>query len=223
MSSSDLLNALIAAAYVLAVVGGAEWLRRRAGWRLAYTRKVIHIGVGMLSWLVPVIFTSPLPFTATAFLAAALLALDARGGYIQAMSRKGETSWGTVWFALVAGIVVWVFWDQPPVMVAILMPLVWGDGMAEVIGRWRGRRAYAIRGHRRTVEGSAAFVVFSTLATAAALIIIPGSPELTLAAAWLPALVTSIIASGVEAATPGGLDNVFVTVTAVVVLGVWPL
>ncbi len=61
-------------------------------------------------------------------------------------------------------------------MVAALMPLTWGDGIAPVIGRAFGKHSYTVWGHTRTLQGSAGFFVFGMLFTWLALWIMPAPP-----------------------------------------------
>ena len=44
------LGLIICFAYIFGIIGGAEVLRRQMGYSSGFTRKVIHIGVGMMSW-----------------------------------------------------------------------------------------------------------------------------------------------------------------------------
>jgi dolichol kinase len=217
------LGLIVTAAYVFVVIGVAELLRRWRGWGNEFTRKVVHIGVGMLSWVIPFIFESPWPFVVACLAFAALNYLDTRHLHLfDAMASKDdESNLGTVYFPLAAAAVVLIFWNHPPVMVAALMPLTWGDGMAEVIGRKFGRNKYTIWGHTRSLEGSLAFIGFGAFFSWLALVIIPGAPNLTPLEAIIPALVMVTAAAIVEAISIGGLDNLTVTGTAILVFGVW--
>ena len=58
----NFIGLIIAFGYIFAIIGIAEALRRWRGYGTGFTRKVIHIGVGMLSWIVPFLFDSPWPF-----------------------------------------------------------------------------------------------------------------------------------------------------------------
>lgn len=220
---SNWLGLIIASLYVFIIIGLAEGLRRWRGWGSEFTRKVVHIGVGMLIWAVPWLFDSWLPFVATSAFFAGLTFLDNRYHFFPSMASKDDQhNWGTFYFPIAAAVVVYLLWDRPPLMVATLMPLTWGDGMAEVVGRTFGRNRYTIFGHTRSLQGSLAFLGFGFLFTWLALIAVPGPPALTAGAAFLPALVTVVLATGVEAIAIRGSDNLLVTAVALLVLGFWP-
>jgi len=129
------LGFAISLVYIFSLIGLAEFLRRRKGYSSDFTRKVIHIGVGMLTWAVPFLFKQPWPFIVACLGFVVLNLLDWRFGFFAAMASSSRSNLGTVYFPLAAGIVAYIFWDTPPLMVAALMPLTWGDGLAPVIGK----------------------------------------------------------------------------------------
>ncbi len=138
------------------------------------------------------------------------------------MASSDRSNLGTVYFPIAAAVVSIVFWDQPPIMVAALMPLTWGDGLAPVIGRIYGTNTYVVFGHTRSLQGSATFFVMGGLFTWLALWLMPGQPQITPLAALIPALVIVIATTITEAISPWGLDNLTVTAVAILVLSLWP-
>ncbi len=123
---SDTLGIIICFAYIFLIIGLAEGLRRWRGYGSDFTRKVIHIGVGMLSWALPFLFTSPWPFVFACVVFMVINLIDWRYGLIGSMQSKHRGNLGTVYFPLAAAVVALIFWDQPPLMVAALMPLTYG-------------------------------------------------------------------------------------------------
>ncbi|NJN54300.1 MAG: hypothetical protein HC804_05795 [Anaerolineae bacterium] len=162
---NNLLGFIICLTYVFAIIGLAEGLRRWRGYSSGFTRKVIHIGVGMMSWFLHLLFTNPWPFVAACAAFMVINLLDWRYGFFAAMASSDRSNLGTVYFPFAAGVVALLLWDQPPLMVAALMPLTWGDGMAPVVGKAYGRHPYTIAAHTRTVEGSLGFLVACLLST----------------------------------------------------------
>lgn len=219
---TNLLGLVLCLVYIFTIIGLAELLRRRRGYGSGFTRKVIHIGVGMLSWAVPFLFDTPWFFVGACLAFAVLNYLDWRFQFLKAMATANESNLGTVFFPLAAAVVVILFWDNPPLMVAALMPLTWGDGMAPVIGRAFGRHPYTVFGHTRTWEGSAAFFCFGFLFTWLALWVIPGPQEIAPLSALLPAGITMLLTTLIEAVSGRGLDNLTVTAGAIAVLWLWP-
>ena len=93
---NNLLGIIIATVYIFAIIGLAELLRKWRGYSSNFTRKVIHIGVGMMSWALIFVFTSPWPFIIMCLLFAVFLYLDFRFGFFPAMASQDKNNMGTV-------------------------------------------------------------------------------------------------------------------------------
>jgi phytol kinase len=219
---NNLLGLILGTVYIFGIIGLAELLRKWRGYSSSFTRKVIHIGVGMMSWALIFIFTSPWPFVFMCLLFAVLLYLDYKFVFFPAMASQDKSNKGTIYFPLAAAACVLIFWEQPPLMVAALMPLTWGDGLAPVVGKAYGRRAYFVASHMRTVEGSAGFFVFGFLFTWLALWVMPGPPTIDAGTAFLPALVITVATTAVEAVSIKGSDNLTITAVSLLILSLWP-
>lgn len=215
------LGLLICLIYIFGIIGAAEALRRRQGYSSDFTRKVIHIGVGMMSWGLHFLFDTPWFFIVACVLFMVINFLDWRYGFFAAMASSDRSNLGTVYFPLAAAVVAFLFWERPPLMVAALMPLTWGDGLAPVVGRAYGRRAYTVYTSRRTLEGSAGFFVAGFFFTWLALWAVGGPPAISPLAALLPALAITAATTLVEAISVWGLDNLTVTGAATFILYLW--
>lgn len=219
---NDLVGFVICVLYVFGIIGIAEMLRRYRGYGTGFTRKVIHIGVGMMSWALPFLFDNPWPFVVAALAFAVLNLLDWRYGFFSAMASSDSNNLGTVYFPVAAAVVTLLFWRTPPLLVAALMPLTWGDGIAPVVGRAFGRNAYTVFGHTRTLQGSAGFFVAGLIFTWLALWLIPGEPVVSPFTALGPAAAIMAGTTLVEAVSIRGLDNLTITAVAILILMSWP-
>jgi phytol kinase len=209
---SPWLALLLSFAYVLAVLAIGEGLRRRLRFDAGFTRKFIHIAVGMYSLLTIRLFSEriwaiipPLAFVLINW-------LDWRYGVMQAMTSSSRSNLGTVYFPLAFAAIVWIFWDRPPLLVAGLMPLTWGDALAAVVGGRYGRHTYRIFGSTRSVEGSLTAFAFSALATG---LVLAG---FGISGAVGVALATALGATLAEAISPWGLDNLTIPAVSALVL-----
>lgn len=216
------LGLILCFAYIFAIIGAAEGLRRWRGYGSDFTRKFIHIGVGMMSWFIHLLFDSPWWFVAAALAFAVINFLDWQYGFLAAMASSDRSNLGTVYFPIAAAATAVIFWETPPLMVAALMPLAWGDGLAPVVGRAIGKRRYTFRGATRTLEGSTGFWIATTLTVWLALWLTAGEPTISPAAALLPALIIATVTALVEAVSTNGLDNLTITAAAIVLISVWP-
>ncbi|MCZ7672943.1 MAG: hypothetical protein M5U34_40400 [Chloroflexi bacterium] len=107
--NNNLLGVILSTLYIFVIIGLAELLRKWRGYSSNFTRKVIHIGVGMMSWILIFVFTSPWPFIIMSILFAIFLYLDFRFGFFPAMASQDKSNMGTVYFPIAAAAVVYVF------------------------------------------------------------------------------------------------------------------
>ena len=213
---NNLLGFFLTLLYIFAVIGIGEGLRRWRGYGSDFTRKVIHIGVGMVMWLIPHLFNNPWWFAAACGGFMVINFLDYRYGFFASMTSSDRSNLGTVYFPFAAGVCAVLFWDRPGIMIAAMMPLTWGDGLAPVVGRKLGWGAYTVGGHTRTLAGSGGFLLAAWISTWAALMFGAGEPAVD--SPFITALLLSAVTAGVEAVTMGGLDNLTVTGVAGLVL-----
>jgi len=212
---------IVSFAYVFGVIGVAELLRRVAGRSPDFTRKFIHIGVGM--WIVGTVFlfencylalVPPLAFTI-------INAISYLRGTIKAMETGEKGNLGTIYFPISFAIIIYCFWGMPVPMVASMMPMTWGDAQAALVGRRYGFHRYTIFGRTRSVEGSVAMLLWSWIPTSLALAILPialGTPSVSPLLALIYGGATSLVCTLVEALSPWGIDNLTVPLVAMLVL-----
>ncbi len=212
---SDLLALIISYAYVFAVIGIGEGLRRWWGRSTEFTRKVVHVGVGMWAFGTVLLFEHwyfavipPLSFVVLNY-------ISYRGEVFKSVETGEKGNLGTVYFPISFAIIVCLFWERPSLLVASLMPMTWGDDLAAVLGRRCGRRKYSVLDSTRSVEGSLAMFFFSWLSTFLALLLL--SP-LDWQANLLDSLAVAAFATLVEALSPWHMDNLTVPLLSAVLL-----
>jgi len=219
--SRDTIALLASFAYVFAMIGVAEGLRKWRGYSVEFTRKFIHIAVGMWAFGTVLLFERrafaiipPLAFVA-------INALSYWQGTFKAMETGEKGQLGTVYFPLSFAALIWVLWGRPHLVVASLMPMTWGDALAAVLGRRIGQHRYTVARSTRSLEGSAVMFLASWAATLVALVLLAPEP-LGPAAAVGAAAATALAATAIEAVSPWGIDNLTVPAVSALVL-VWLL
>ena len=219
--SRDTLALIASFTYVFAMIGIAEGLRKWRGYSVEFTRKFIHIAVGMWAFGTVLLFehrtfaiVPPLAFVA-------INALSYWQGTFKAMETGEKGQLGTVYFPLSFAALIWLLWGRPHLLVASLMPMTWGDALAAVLGRRIGQRRYTVGRSTRSLEGSVVMFLVSWAATLVALVLLAPEP-LDSAAAVGAAAATALGAAAVEAVSPWGIDNLTVPAVSALVL-VWLL
>ena len=199
------------------MLGIAEGLRRWRGYSVEFTRKFIHIAVGMWAFGTVLLFEHrtfaiipPLAFVA-------INAFSYWRGMFKAMETGEKGQLGTIYFPISFAVLIWLLWERPHLLVASLMPMTWGDALAAVVGQRIGQRRYTVAGSTRSLEGSVVLFLISWAATLVPLVLLAPEP-LDPAATAGAAAVTALGAVVVEAISPWGIDNLTVPAVSALAL-----
>jgi len=218
---TNALAIVISFIYVFAAIGIAEGLRKAFKWPAEFTRKFIHIAVGMWSVGTALLFTNkwfaiipPLSFVALNY-------ISYRRNTFTAMESADKSNLGTVYFPLAFAIIILLTFDvSKALMVAALMPLTWGDSFAAIIGKRWGRHTYRVAGSTRSIEGSIAMFAFSFASVFIVLLLMAQLNGAGVPWAFVFALVTAAAATLVESISLRGLDNLIIPAVSLVSLWV---
>ena len=222
-------------ALVITLFAALAWLRlndfaAHRGWiNTRISRKIIHMGTGpifVLCW--PLFTNSPtsrylaalVPFLITIQFILVGIGLLRDEAAVQAMSRTGnprEILRGPLFYGIVFIAVTILYWYDSPIGIVALMLMCGGDSLADVIGRrygkiklpWNPDKSWA--GTLGMLVGGWVFAT-GILIAYGALSIFP-NPWIS----YLPAVTAiSIAGSLVESLPLHDIDNLTVTVTAVI-------
>ncbi len=213
--TSDWLALIISYIYVFAMIGIGEGLRKWRGYSAEFTRKLIHISVGLWAFGTVLLFEHwyfaiipPLSFVVLNY-------ISYRQETFKAMETGEKGNLGTVYFPISFAIIICLFWTRHNLLVASLMPMTWGDALAAILGRRYGQRKYSILGSTRSLEGSLAMFLFSWLSTFLTLLLLP---PLGWQTSLLYSLALAIFATLVEALSPRHIDNLTVPLLSAALL-----
>ena len=204
----DWLALIISYVYVFAMIGVGEGLRQWRGYSTEFTRKFIHIAVGLWAFGTVLLFQHwyfaiipPLSFVLLNY-------ISYRGEIFKSVETGEKGNLGTVYFPISFAIIICLLWERPNLLVASLMPMTWGDGLAAVLGRRYGQRKYSILGSTRSMEGSLVMFLFSWVSVFLALLLLP---PLGWQTSLLYSLALAVFATIVEALSPWHIDNLTVS------------
>lgn len=206
-----------------ALIAGLTLLRRYATPHAEATRKLVHVGMGLVTLSLPWLFTQFWPIVVLAVIATSgLLVLrlkvfrDGAGAVLGSVDR----SWsGEVCFSAgIAALFALYLWDHEQRLVLFVIPLLLlaiADAAAALVGvRW-GRRHYPTWGGSKSLEGSAAFLLAALPCSLIPLLLLT---DMTLSRAALTSALLSAIATLVEALAGKGLDNLLLPVLGFLLL-----
>jgi phytol kinase len=197
----------VVAGWLGLVVAIAESCRRFAHAQPEMVRKIIHIGTGnviLIAWW--------LNMPAWIGIAASVLfslvtLLSYRFTLIPDINNIGRKSLGTFFYAVSIGVLISGFWQSyPHCAVMGILVMTWGDGLAALIGQRWGRHVYKLWGMQKSWEGSLAMLLASYFVSSTILWAVQGNIWQT----WLVSGAIALIATGLEAFSKWGVDNLTV-------------
>lgn len=186
----------------------AESLRRFTSIDPEIARKVVHIGTGnviLLAWWLQI----PSWLGIVASIVFSILTLVSYWfPVLLSVSSVGRKSLGTFFYAVSIGVLMACTWSRGLAQYAVLGILVmaWGDGLAALVGQRFGRHPYKLWDMLKSWEGSLTMAVVTFVISAQILWQVQGNIWQT----WVVAGAIAVVATGLEAFSKLGIDNLTV-------------
>jgi phytol kinase len=201
------LQIAVVIGWLVFVVAIAESLRRFAHAQPEMVRKIVHIGTGnviLIAWWLKI--PAWIGISASVLFSLVTL-LSYRLPILPDINNIGRKSLGTFFYAISIGALISIFW-QTYAYYAVMGVLImaWGDGLAALIGKQWGRHPYKLWGMQKSWEGSLTMAVASYCVSSAIFLSVQGNIWQT----WVVAAAIAIIATGLEAFSKWGIDNLTV-------------
>lgn len=195
--------------YVVAVLYGVcllalSYLVYRLGLPRLYTRKLVHIGIGLEFFILNDFFGPSLAFVFVCLAFTAALMVDHRFRIFHMMASDGDNDPGSVYYGLSMLVMAAVCYAIPSAVGyfgAAVLVLSLGDGLAGIVGA-SVHRHNPILYRNKTLFGSLAMVIGSF----AALLLYRAYSPLAVG----ECLCVALLACGCEALSRKGRDNLFV-------------
>jgi dolichol kinase len=213
MIQSDIIGIIVVYGYVAILLGLTEKILVK---RPETSRKVLHIMVGNIAFLLPIFVTREV----MTFVAAApfIILTFLMSPYTPIKSIRGRTSsaghsMGLVYYAITWTVLAYLFFDQMIVIAIGIFAMSYGDGFASLIGIKFGKHKYNIVGDEKSFIGTFSMFLFTFITMIIGIIyynyiqsINFSFNPVTLGFLALFAAVGAVI----EGFTPKGLDNLTV-------------
>ncbi len=208
-------------------VGLAEGLRKTTSLTGNATRKIVHILVGVFVFFVPLLFVSPVPGIIMSLLFIAVNYSSVRFRLFKGMDDTTRETYGTVYFPIAFLILILLFWRSYPVIISTsILILGLADPAAAFVGEAvTNPRTVNLSGDKKSLQGSGAMFIVTFVVSAGCLLLYPFDlpPDASLAGssfAYIFALsfVVAAIATIVEMMGVRGRDNLFVPISAGIIL-----
>ncbi|MFH1213354.1 MAG: DUF92 domain-containing protein, partial [Candidatus Neomarinimicrobiota bacterium] len=223
--SSEWITFAIFLALILGFVGLSEVLRQRSKLSGEQTRQFVHIGVGLLVIISPLIFKSAIPPAVLAGIFIILNAVALKAGQMKGMHSTARMSYGTVFFPLTYLILIALYWHSDPAILMLgMLVMTLADPLASIVGS-AAKKPHMFRfwKDQKSVRGS--LVVFATTFVIV-LAFLPlfrwfdGIPAPGLSSLIVIAVTVGVVAMLGEAISHAGSDNLSLPLSAALMIDV---
>ena len=224
MIFSDILALIVVYIYVAIIFVVAELVLKT---RPEVSRKFLHIMVGNMIFAMP-FFSDPwvmvwfltLPITIALFFLTEYSPITIKNSVTESGHALGLFFYALIWTILIAVFAIIAPANDPKFYIWIvalaIVPMVYGDGFAALIGQKFGKLKYTVFGGQKSVEGSLTMFVITTVMSVFVWMVFASigciMPEFNI----VYIIVISAVATVCEALSYGGIDNLTVpAITAI--------
>ena len=180
-----------------------------------HTRKLAHVGAGLIGAAAPWLFSSHWPMLVLSVGFVSVLLVSRSLGLLTSLNAGERRSAGDVLMPIALYVAFLLADGDATLYLLPVLILIFSDPAAALVGRRTGRLGYVVLGNPRTLEGSAAFAIS---AYAIAVVVLSWSTYIEAMPVVLAASIVTITATVLEAVSPRGLDNLYIPVGTLLVL-----
>lgn len=178
------------------------------------SRKILHIGVGNIIFLLPLFetrwvmtFLAAAPFILVTFLFSPYSPLK-----IDSRTSSDGHGFGLVYYAISWTLLAFLFFDNPIIIAVGIAAMSYGDGFASLIGKKYGDHRFTLVGDEKTLKGSSSMFIFTLVMIFVSFWYYGVGPANHI----LEILLVAGAATMAEIVTPNGLDNLTSSLTAAI-------
>jgi len=154
-----LQNISLLATAFLTLFGTAEILFHKFKWKAEYTRKLVHIGTGLLTLLFPIFIKEINGVAFLCFSFILILFLSIKYDLLKSINGVDRKTLGSILYPIIVFVTYWVYQQQGHLIYfyAPILTLAIADPMAALVGKRWQKGEYYILGNKKTAIGSFAF------------------------------------------------------------------
>jgi len=218
-NQNDVYISILSFFLILTMIMVSALLKKYLGIEEENSRKIVHIGVGLMAALAPFYFSTVLPLLIFAVLFFAIDWLAIQKGYFKSIHGQ-RFSYGTVYFPMAYFILLIIFWPVNKSMISIgILFFAIPDALAALVGQniKKPHRFRLIR-DEKSIEGSIAhfvagfFLLIFFFSLSDIKIATPG-----LSIFFISTLTISLLVTIVESLSSRGSDNLFVPLSSAII------
>ncbi len=133
----------------------SELIKNKWHWPIERSRKLVHVMVGIMVSVSPLLFQSNQPPAVVALLFIGVNIIALRSNRFQAMHATQRKTFGTVFFPIAYLILVLFWWERPVSLITGTLLMTFADTTASIVGHSIANpRLYRLWTDRKSLEGS---------------------------------------------------------------------
>jgi phytol kinase len=204
--NTNILNTIILGAAFLLLFGLAELIYHNTKAKVELTRKLVHVGSGLIALLFPVMLSNHwcVLFLSTSFLI--ILALSSKYKMLQSINGISRYSVGSLAFpiAIYLCYLAFAYYESRILFYLPILILAICDPLAALVGKRWPLGKYSTTKESKTLMGSAAFFVSAVLVVLLLMYLLNDNTHYQI----LVALFIALVAAFTEAVSKNGYDNI---------------
>jgi phytol kinase len=209
-----ILNTIILAVAYLLLFGIAELIYHKTKVKAEHTRKLVHIGSGLITLLFPIMLNShwQVLFLSSSFLL--ILFLSTKFNQLKSINAIDRKSFGSLAFpvAIYLCYVAFKYYDSKIIFYLPILTLAICDPVAALVGKRWPKGKYSTTKESKTFMGSAAFFISALAVSILLMYVLQDSTRYKV----LAALLIAFTATCTEAVSKNGYDNISVPCTVLI-------
>lgn len=182
-----------------------------------WTRKTAHVGAGVITAVFPWLFRWHWTVLLLAFGFALIIFGTRRLGWLRSIHGVERRSEGGIYYPIAIYLLFLLAGDRPVFYLISLLVLMVSDSLAALLGSEYGKAIYTVETDRRSLEGSAVFLLTTFLAVHLPLLL---ATDVGRGAAVLIAAQIALTVTIFEGISPGGSDNLVVPLATYFLLSI---
>lgn len=213
--NANLLHLIWLTLAFLVLFGIAEVLYHKLQISVEYTRKLVHIGTGLLTMLFPIVFTHYVWVIVICAAFLGLLILSLKYNLLLSINNIKRNSYGSVSYPIVVIITFLFYYFRKTNLTTDyylfyfpILTMALADPAAALVGKLYPFGTFSLGREQKTVSGSLAFFLITLLLS---FFLLPTKTTVIL-------MLFSIVATVVEACSGKGLDNLTIPIAIILLL-----
>ena len=211
--------------YIVAIILIAVRIEHRFPKNLK--RKFLHIMIGNFVYIIPFFTFTTFPANFPFFVASPFILLTLLASPYSPINLKSKISgltdittgghhFGLVLYAISYTVLAFFFSTKPYVIIAGILPMAFGDAAASLVGQKMGRHQFKIFS-KKSLEGTTAMFTITVVSVMLSLLLFSYLCPFSTFTLLIASLGVATAATGLEALTPKGLDNLTVPLISALV------